>query len=426
MKTRGQNIIALVLAIFVILAGGYTAAFGIGDFDGCFDKGAVTLGLDIAGGTTIMYSPAGDYDPTDDEIQAVISSLRARIDDLGYTEAQVYSASSNNVGTQFIVDIPGESIGQDVIDKMSATAELTFRDYNDTVMLSGSDVDSASAQYGDQGNGVNSWFVSITLKEEAVSKFADATAKVAAYTAGNNYLAICLDDAEVTKPTVSERLTQKDVVITGSFDEETAKYYAGVINAGALPFALDVEQTDSVTATLGQGALEKCLWAGLIGIILVMLFMLVIYRLPGIAAVLALMSYIVLTGLAIRIFNVNLSLAGIAGIVLAIGMAVDANVVIFERIKDELRAGRSTVGAVQAGFRNAMTAVFDSNITTLIAAVVLLYFGTGGVRGFALTLLIGVILSFLSAIFITKFFINRLVALGVTKSTLYGVKEESK
>ena len=154
-----------------------------------------------------------------------------------------------------------------------------------------------------------------------------------------------------------------------------------------------------------------------------MVFMLVIYRLPGLAAVLALCSYIVLTGLAIRIFNINLSLAGIAGIVLAIGMAVDANVVIFERIKDELRAGRSTVGAVQAGFRNAMSAILDSNITTLIAAGVLLYFGTGGVRGFAMTLLIGVILSFISAITITKFFINRLVRLGVTKSSLYGVKE---
>jgi len=212
-------------------------------------------------------------------------------------------------------------------------------------------------------------------------------------------------------------------MITGSFDEETAKYYAGVINAGALPFALEVEQTNAVTATLGQDALEKCLWAGLIGIILVMIFMVVIYRLPGVAAVLALSAYIILTGFAIRIFNVNLSLAGIAGIILAIGMAVDANVVIFERIKDELRAGRSTVGAVQAGFRNAMAAIFDSNITTLIAAVVLLYFGTGGVRGFAMTLLIGVVLSFISAIFITKFFINRLVRLGITGSGLYGVKE---
>ncbi len=423
MKTRGQNIIALVLAILVMLAAGYTAAFGIGDFEGCFDKGAVTLGLDIAGGTSIMYSPAGDYEPTAEEIDAVIASLRARIDDLGYTEAQVYSSNSNHVGTQFNVDIPGESVSQDVIDKMSATAELTFQDYNGDVMLSGSDVDSASAQYGDQGTGVSSWFVSITLKEEAVSKFADATAKVSKYTGENNYLAICLDDAEVTAPRVTETLTQKDVMITGSFDEETAKYYAGVINAGALPFALEVEQTNAVTATLGQDALEKCLWAGLIGIILVMIFMVVIYRLPGVAAVLALSSYIILTGFAIRIFNVNLSLAGIAGIILAIGMAVDANVVIFERIKDELRAGRSTVGAVQAGFRNAMAAIFDSNITTLIAAVVLLYFGTGGVRGFAMTLLIGVVLSFISAIFITKFFINRLVRLGITGSGLYGVKE---
>ena len=257
MKTRGSNIFALVLAILILLGAGYTAAFGIGDFDGCFDKGAVTLGLDIAGGTSIMYSPAGDYEPSEEEVNAVISSLRARIDNLGYTEAQVYASDSTNVGKQFNVDIPGDNVGQDVIDKMSATAELTFRDYNDNVLLNGSDVDSATAQYGDQGTGVNSWFVSITLKDEAVSKFADATAKVSAYTGGNNYLAICLDDAEVTAPQVNETLTQKDVMITGSFDEETAKYYAGVINAGALPFALDVEQTNAVTATLGQDALTK-------------------------------------------------------------------------------------------------------------------------------------------------------------------------
>lgn len=422
MKTRSQNVIAFVLAIVLIACVAVVAAFGFGDFKGCFDEDGVTMGLDIAGGTSIIYSPADGYEPTDEEIDAAIARLRVRLDNLNYSEAQVYSTSSSNIATQIVVDIPGVSVGQEAIDQMGATAELTFEDYEDNVVLTGSDIASATAAYGDAtGAGYSSWYVSLKLNSDAVTKFADATEKIAGYS--DNSLAIKLDGVEVTAPEVSERLNTEDVVITGQFTEEQADYYAGVINAGALPFGLNVESNETITATLGQGALEKCLWAGLIGVILVMLFMLVYYRLPGLAAVLALCAYIALTGIAILVFKVNLSLAGIAGIVLAIGMAVDANVVIFERIRDELRKGKSTASAVKSGFKNAMAAVLDSNITTLIAAVVLYYFGTGSVRGFAMTLLIGVILSFLSAIFITKFFLDRLVKLGVTNPALYGVKE---
>ncbi len=423
MKTKGQNLTALILAIVIIAAVVYTAAFGAGDFKGCFDKDSVTMGLDIAGGTSIIYSPSDGYQPSDDEVNSAIARLRVRLDNLNYSEAQVYSSSSTNIATQIVVDIPGVSVGQDAIDQMGATAELTFEDYNDEVVMNGSDIKSAASAYGDPTNvGYDAYYVSLTLNSDAVDKFSEATKKIAAYATGNNVLAIKLDGVTVTSPTVSQQLTTEDVVITGNFDRETAEYYAGVINAGALPFALEVESSSVITAALGADALSRCLWAGLIGIILVMLFMAVYYRLPGLMADLSLCAYMGLTGLAILLFKVNLSLAGIAGIVLAIGMAVDANVVIFERIKDEIRKGKSTSSALRAGFHNAMAAVLDSNITTLIAAVVLYYFGTGSVKGFALTLLIGVILSFLSAIFITQFFMNRLVRLGVTAPALYGVK----
>ena len=424
MKTKGQNIVAFVLAIIIILCVLYVAAFGVGDFKGCFDEDGVTKGLDIAGGTSIIYSPADGYEPTDEEINSAIARLRVRLDNLSYSEAQVYSTSSSNIANQIVVEIPGISVEQDAIDQMGATAELTFEDYENTVVMVGSDIKSASAQYGDPtGTGYDSWYVSLELNADAVDKFSEATEKIAGYTSGNKTLAIKLDGNTVTSPTVSEKLTTDSVVITGSFDKETAEYYAGVINAGALPFALNVESSSVITATLGQGALEKCLWAGLIGIILVMLFMAIFYRLPGLMADLALCAYIGFTGLAILLFKVNLSLAGIAGIVLAIGMAVDANVVIFERIKDELRKGKSASSAVKAGFHNALSAVLDSNITTVIASVVLYYFGTGSVKGFALTLLIGVILSFLSAVFLSQFFMGRLVRMGATSPALYGVKE---
>lgn len=423
MKTKGQNIIAFVLAIVIIASLAYVAAFGLGDFKGCFDSDGVTLGLDIAGGTSITYSP-DNYTPSDDEIASAIARLRARLDGLSYTEARVYSSTSANIATQIVAEIPGANIPQEDIDKMGATAELTFEDYQNKVILNGSDVANAKALYGDPtGQGSAQWYVSLELKDDAVSKFSEATGTIAGYASGNNILAIKLDGNTVTSPQVHERLTDKSVVITGTFDEETAEYYAGVINAGALPFALKVESNEVVQATLGHDALNKCLWAGLIGIILVVLFMIAYYRLPGVAAALSLCAYVALTGLAILVFKVNLSLAGIAGIVLAIGMAVDANVVIFERIKDEIRKGRSTASAIRAGFHNAMAAILDSNITTLIAAVVLYYFGTGSVKGFAMTLLIGVIISFLTAIFITQFFMNRLVRMGATKSGLYGVKE---
>jgi len=424
MKTKGQNIVAFVLAIVIIAFVVYVAAFGLGDFDGCFDEGGVTKGLDIAGGTSIIYSPSDNYDPTSDELNSAIARLRVRLDNLGYSEANVYSTSSSNIKNQIVVEIPGVSVEQDAIDQMGATAELTFEDYENNVMLTGSDIKKAEAAYGDPTNsGYDSWYVSLTLNSDSVNKFAEATEKISKYASGNNILAIKLDKTTVQSPSVSEKLTTENVVITGQFTKEDAEYYAGVINAGALPFGLNVESSSVIAATLGFDALEKCLWAGLIGILLVMLFMVILYRIPGLMAALALCAYMGLTGLAILVFHVNLSLAGIAGIVLAVGMAVDANVVIFERIKDEIRKGKTVAGAVKGGFHNALAAIIDSNVTTLIAAVVLYYYGTGSVKGFALTLLIGVILSFLTSVFVTKFFLERIVRMGANKPNMYGVKE---
>lgn len=425
MKTKGQNAVAFVLAIVIILGLLYVSAFGINNlFGGVFTEGTIRQGLDLAGGTRIVYEAEKGANPTEDQLASVENVLRTRLDALGYTEGTVTRSGSD----RFVVEIPGESNTDDAVAKLGSTAQLEFRNADGDVVLEGNDIVKAEEAYGDPTNsGVAQYYISLKLSEDAVDKFSEATGKAAAAGSDKNYIAIYLDETEISKPSVSEKLTTSDVVITGRYTKDEARDMAALISSGKLAFSLDVAQTEVVTATLGGNALSRSLTAGLIGIILVMLFIIVIYRLPGLMAALALTLYMALTGLAINLFNVNLSLAGIAGVVLAIGMAVDANVVIFERIKEEIRKGKTVGSSVKAGFHNATSAVLDSNITTIIAAVVLYLFGTGSVKGFAITLLIGVILSFISAIFVTKFFINRLVGMGVTKSVLYGVKEvESK
>ena len=424
MKTKGQNTVDFILAIVIIAGLLYVSAFGVGDyFGGVFTEGTIRQGLDLAGGTRIVYAAEEGANPGDSELDSVENVLRTRLDALGYTEGTVTRAGNN----QFVVEIPGESNTDEAVESLGSTAKLEFRNADGEVVLEGGDIVKAEYAYGDPTNaGTSSYYISLKLSDEAVDKFSEATGKAAAAGTDKNYIAIYLDETEISKPSVSEKLTTSDVVITGNYTKDEAKNQAALISSGKLAFALDVEQTEIVTATLGSNALSRSLWAGLIGIILVMLFMIIFYRLPGLMASLALMLYMALTGLALNIFKVNLSLAGIAGVVLAIGMAVDANVVIFERIKDEIKKGKTVGSSIKAGFHNATSAVFDSNITTIIASIVLYIFGTGSVKGFAVTLLIGVILSFVSAVFVTRFFIDRLVGMGATKPVLYGVKEEAE
>lgn len=424
MKTKGQNTVAFILAIVIILGLLYVSAFGVNNlFGGVFTEGTIRQGLDLAGGTRIVYAAEEGSNPTEDQLASVENVLRTRLDSLGYTEGTV----TRHGDDQFIVEIPGESNTDEAVKSLGSTAQLEFRNADGDVVLEGGDIVSAESAYGDPTNaGVSQYYISLKLSDEAVDKFAEATGKAASAGSDKNYIAIYLDETEISKPTVSEKLTTSDVVITGRYTKDEANDMAALISSGKLAFSLTVEQTEVVTATLGGNALTRSLWAGLIGIILIMLFMIIIYRLPGLMAAISLILYMALTGFALNLFKVNLSLAGIAGVVLAIGMAVDANVVIFERIKEEIRKGKTVSSSIKAGFHNATSAVFDSNITTIIASVVLYIFGTGSVKGFAVTLLIGVILSFVSAIFVTRFFINRLVGMGVTKSVLYGVKEEAQ
>ena len=292
--------------------------------------------------------------------------------------------------------------------------------------LTGTDIKRATAMYG-QPTGAeltDEHYVQIEFTDEGTQKFSEATASIAARknTDGMNFLAIVMDDQAISTPMVENQLTQSTCVISGgNFTAESAKELADLINVGQMPFSLKQVELRSVGPQLGANALQTSLLAGAIGIVLVCLFMLIVYRIPGLVACLALGFYIVIEAVVFGLIRVNLSLPGIAGIILSIGMAVDANVIIFERIKEELRAGKTVKSAIDSGFKRAFTAILDSNITTLIAAAVLFWMGTGTIVGFATTLGLGVIISMFTALTVTHFLLNRMVDFHVRSPKAYGV-----
>ncbi|MBR6558271.1 MAG: protein translocase subunit SecD [Clostridia bacterium] len=422
-KNKRKSTLIFFISILIIGALAYVSLFGLGDFSGILDEGGINKGLDLIGGSLIVYEAELEEEPENfaSDMEAAKTMLRSRLDTLGYTEATIVLVGDRRLQ----VEIPNIADPEEAVQKLGATAKLEFRNSEGTVVLTGADIEEARQAYGDaSGDGFNEYYVALKLKKDAVDKFYEATKYVITLPSADRYIAIYLDEEELSSPHVSKALNTADLSITGYFDDEDSKYLAEVINAGNLPFSLKEIQLKSVGPSLGERAFDTSLLAGGIGILMVMLFMIIIYRLPGIVACISLTAYSALFFIIICTLKINLSLSGIAGIVLSIGMAVDANVVIFERIKEELRAGKSTTAAVISGFKNALSAVVDSNITTIIAAVVLWYFGVGSVQGFAVTLLIGVLLSMFTAVFLTRFLLYSFVGMRITKVSLYGVKAD--
>ena len=258
---------------------------------------------------------------------------------------------------------------------------------------------------------------------EGQKKFAEATGNIAARTDGTNIMAIVMDNQVISSPSVSSQIDSDSCVISGSFTRDSASELADLINAGQIPFSLKQVELRSVGPQLGADAMRTSLIAGAIGIVLVMLFMLIVYRIPGLVASIALCFYMVIEALIFSLVRVNLSLPGIAGIILSIGMAVDANVIIFERVKEELKNGKTVKSAIDSGFKRAFTAILDSNITTLIACAVLFFLGTGTIVGFATTLGIGVIVSMFTALTVTHFLLNRMVDFRIRNPKAYGLRD---
>ena len=427
---RAKSVTFLVITLILVAAIAYVSLFGFNlfgklSYDGILDPDGLNKGIDLAGGSILTFE-ADKADVTSEEMDTVEAVMRTRLAGEGYTEARV--SRNQSVPGRIRVEIPQITDTESAKELLGSTAQLTFRDSAGNVVMDGSDVETATSKYGkvsEVGNSEN--YVELTLKQSGVEKFAAATAAAAAKSGTNeNYIAMMLDENLVSAPSVKETINSETCIISGSFDQASAATLANQIKSGSLPVSLTAIESSTVGPELGETALSSSLWAALIGIILIMIFMLIFYRLPGLVADIALIGYIGIMCLIIGGFKINLSLSGIAGIILSIGMAVDANVIIFERLKEELKNGKTVRASVDAGFHRALGAIVDGNITTLIAAVVLWCSGVATVQGFAITLFIGVILSMLTAIFLTRFLLKQIVGLNVKNIWLYGVKKREE
>lgn len=437
-----KSIITYVIVIALIALMACTAAFGL-DLGFCeipsLEDG-VTLGLDLVGGSEITYEAVIPDSTADTEVSdgmnSAVTMLRQRLDSLGYSEATVLKQGDN----QIVVDIPAVDNPEEAASQIGTTAIVEFRtsDYDEEsgtgMVLTGSGIKSAKAEYSAiDETGTQQWHVVLEFTEEGQAQFTEMTKYAANMASGENYVAIYLDDTMISQPQVDSDLADTGIdsdtaIITLGSDatSDYATYLADIISAGQLPFTLENVKMESVGASLGERSLSTSLMAGAIGVCLVILFMIIFYRLPGVIASVSLLFYTALFMVVASIAKLNLSLPGIAGIILTIGMAVDANVIIFERIKEELTNGKTTRAAIDAGYKNAMSAIIDSNVTTIIASLVLWKLGTGTTVGFAKTLFIGVILSMIVMLFLSQILMKCLVPLKATNPALYGVKIAKK
>ena len=424
MKKTKRNSVLTILVFFVALAlGTFTTVKGLGKHDIGAAKNIV-LGLDLAGGVSITYE-IEEENPTDQEIEDTVSRLQARAD-VYSTDSNVYKEGSNRIS----IEIPGVTDANQILEDLGKPGALEFLDQENyekfaagetyEALLTGSDVKNADAGIDTSGT-VKEYVVELVFNDEGTKKFADATTANV-----GNIIYIIYDGAVVSAPTVQTAITGGNAVINGMEDSEEADKLAQTIRIGALPLTLKELRSNVVGATLGQDALSSTLKAGAIGMAVVAVIMIVIYLLPGFISVLALIAYVVLTLLCLNGFNASLTLPGLAGIVLSIGMAVDANVIIFTRIQEELGNGATVKSAIDSGFNKALSSILDSNITTLIAAVVLYMMGVGTIKGFALTLGIGIVLSMFTALVVTKSLLKAAYALGLQSPKLYGKKREAK
>lgn len=406
MKSKNAGILALLLIVAVGLLA--LAHFGIGTNQKLSYKD-IKQGLDLSGGVYIVYE-ADKADVTADEMASAVSMIQERLDRKNWTEAEVAKEGTKRIR----VEIPGVEDAETAIKEIGQTAQLFFCDEEGQVLVEGSLVKDAKKQLYTGQNQQSQVVVSLEFNDEGKEKFYQATS--------NNIgkrLAIVLDENVISAPTVNVAISDGKAIIEGGFTTESAEELAALIRAGSLPFNLNVLEMNNIGASLGIDSLKTSLIGGASALAIVLLFMLFIYRILGFTADWALVIYIGLDLIILSALGITLTLPGIAGIVLSMGMAIDANVIIFERIKEELNFGRSLKAAINNGFSRAFPAILDSNITTIIAGVVLFWLGTGPIKGFAQTLIIGIVLSMFTAIVITRLIINGLVGIGIKNPKLF-------
>lgn len=454
-KSRAALVLIATVLVMGLLA--YTSIIGFGPTK-IGSAANIKQGLDLAGGVSITYQVVGEEEADEADMKDTVYKLQKRVEKYS-TEAQVYQEGSKRIS----IEIPGVSDANTILEELGQPGSLYFIaqtgsdgtnnygygiDENGSVLtdedgypvyvlnksiaeieadggivLTGTDVKNAEAgQITDEMKN-NEYAVQLTLTSEGTKKFADATTK--AYQSGES-IGIYYDGAFVSVPNVNSPIPNGEASITGMKDFEEAEKLASTIRIGGLKLELQELRSNVVGAQLGEEALKTSLLAGIVGLVIVMIFMTVVYLLPGFVSAIALLIYTGLTLVALNAFDITLTLPGIAGIILSIGMAVDANVIIFARVKEELGTGKTVSSAIKIGFQKALSAIVDGNITTLIAALVLGIKGSGTVKGFAQTLGLGIILSMFTALVVTRLLINALYALGLKSEKLYGSIKERK
>ena len=404
-KKKGVLSLILTAALIILLA--YTCIVGFGP-TGTGAAKNIKLGLDLAGGVSITYQ-VKDENPTDEQMSDTIYKLQRRVEQYS-TEATVYQEGDDRIS----IEIPGVTDANAILEELGQPGNLEFQTSDGETVLTGADVATASARSGQDDMGNTEYTVELDLTDEGAQKFADATeANV------GNQIAIIYDGETISSPVVNEAITGGTAYITGDFTYEEAENLASTIRIGGLQLGLEELRSNVVGAQLGEQAVSTSVQAGAVGLALVFVFMCFVYLLPGLASSLALLIYTGIVLVILNAFNVTLTLPGIAGIILGIGMAVDANVIIFARVKEEMTKGKSVRNSLKAGFHKAMSAIIDGNVTTLIAAAVLWFRGSGTVKGFAQTLAIGIIVSMFTALVITRMIVYAFYAVGIRSEKLY-------
>lgn len=405
-SSKGKGLIGLLILLIAV------GLFGFLGYDTMDD---IKLGLDLAGGVSITYQ-AVEEEPGQEEMSDTIYKLQQRVQNYS-TEAEVYQEGNNRIN----IDIPGVSDANAILEELGKPGSLIFADENGQVLLTGDQVASAKAGVIDQGGGAKGYIVSLTFTEEGSKAFADATAANV-----GKRIAIIYDGQIYSNPVVREAISGGQCQIDGMADYEEANDLAATIRIGSLSLELEELRSNVVGAKLGQEAISTSLKAGAVGFGIVVVFMIAAYLIPGVAASIALALYVGLIVILLSAFEVTLTLPGIAGIILSVGMAVDANVIIFTRIKEELGVGKTVHSAIKTGFNKALSAIVDGNITTLIAAAVLYFRGSGTVKGFATTLAIGIVLSMFTALFVTRGALMAFYHLGFDQAKFYGIKKDGR
>lgn len=411
-KNRG----IVVLLVIVLATGflGYLSAFGIGS-EQWGSAQDIKLGLDLAGGVSITYETTEAH-PSSEDMSDTVFKLQKRVETYS-TEAQVYQEGENRIN----IEIPGVSDANEILEDLGKPGSLTIQSEDGEVVLQGTDIKDAqpATQQNDMGN--KETVVVLTLTDEAKENFAE-------YTAAHigDRLPIVYDGSVISNPTVQSAITGGEATITGMSSYEEADELASIIRIGGLKLELQEMRSNVVGAQLGEEAIHTSLIAAAIGFAIVCIFMCIVYRIQGFAASIALCLYVgVILGL-LNAFQITLTLPGIAGIILSIGMAVDANVIIFARVREEITAGKTVRSAIKIGFEKALSAIVDGNVTTLIAAFVLAIMGTGSVKGFAYTLALGIVVSMFTALVITKYLVNAIYAVGIQSEKFYGTNRAKK